>query len=143
MRDAVLELEPLVAGKKLLFEHAWSGPDLLVAADRGRIGQVFSNLVGNAIKFTKAGGTVRIEGARQGDHARFDVVDSGGGIAPEHLPNLFDRFWQASNTSRTGAGLGLFIVKGIVEAHGGQVDVTSVVDQGTRFRFTVPAAVKR
>jgi signal transduction histidine kinase len=142
LRDAVLELEPLVAGKKLVFEHSWSGPDLLVAADRSRIGQVFSNLVGNAIKFTKAPGTVRIEGRREGDNAWFDIVDSGGGIAPEHLPNLFDRFWQANNTTRTGAGLGLFIVKGIVEAHGGQVEVTSVVDHGTRFRFSIPAAVK-
>jgi signal transduction histidine kinase len=143
LRDAVLESEPLVAGKKLVFGHAWTGPDLLVAADRSRIGQVFSNLVGNAIKFTKAGGTVRIEGMREGDSARFDVIDTGGGIVAEHVPHLFDRFWQASNTSRTGAGLGLFIVKGIVEAHGGQVEVFSVLGEGTRFRFTVPAAVKR
>jgi signal transduction histidine kinase/DNA-binding response OmpR family regulator len=142
LRDAVLESEPLVAGKKLVFEHAWTGPDVLVAADRSRIGQIFSNLVGNAIKFTKAGGTVRIEGVRDGDHACFDVIDSGGGIAAEHVPHLFDRFWQASNTSRTGAGLGLFIVKGIVEAHGGHVEVSSVLGEGTRFRFTIPSAVK-
>jgi signal transduction histidine kinase len=143
IRDAVLELDPLVTGKKLTFEHVWVGPDLLVAADRSRIGQVFSNLVGNAIKFTKAGGSVRIEGCRRGDMADFDVIDTGAGIAAEHLPHLFDRFWQASQTSRSGAGLGLFIVKGIVEAHGGTIDVTSAPDEGTRFRFSLPAAVKR
>jgi signal transduction histidine kinase/DNA-binding response OmpR family regulator len=142
IRDAVLELEPLVQGKKLVFESAWTGPDLLVAADRSRIGQVFSNLVGNAIKFTKAGGTVRIEGSRRGDMADFDVIDTGGGIPPAHMPHLFDRFWQASQTSRTGAGLGLFIVKGIVEAHRGTIDVESVEGKGTRFRFSLPGAVK-
>jgi signal transduction histidine kinase/DNA-binding response OmpR family regulator len=143
IRDAVLELDPLVTGKKLTFEHEWVGPDLLVVADRSRIGQVFSNLVGNAIKFTKAGGSVRIEGRRRGDMADFDVIDTGAGIATEHLPHLFDRFWQASQTSRSGAGLGLFIVKGIVEAHGGTIDVLSAPDEGTRFRFSLPAAVKR
>jgi signal transduction histidine kinase/DNA-binding response OmpR family regulator len=142
IRDAVLELAPLVEGKKLVLEHEWSGPDLLVAVDRSRIGQIFSNLVGNAIKFTKAGGTVRIEGRSRGDAAEFDVVDSGAGIPPEHVPHLFDRFWQASQTSRSGAGLGLFIVKGIVTAHGGTITVESTVGEGTRFRFSIPSAVK-
>jgi signal transduction histidine kinase/DNA-binding response OmpR family regulator len=143
IRDAVQELEPLVHAKQLAFEHEWKGPDLLVAADRSRIAQVFSNLVGNAIKFTKAGGTVRIEGERRDDMVEFDVIDSGAGIPLDHLPHLFDRFWQASNTSRNGAGLGLFIVKGIVEAHGGSVTVESQSGAGTRFRFSLPSAVKR
>jgi signal transduction histidine kinase/DNA-binding NarL/FixJ family response regulator len=143
IRDAVLELEPLVVGKHLVFEHEWTGPDLLVAADRSRIGQIFSNLVGNAIKFTKAGGTVRIEGRRYGDMAEFDVVDTGAGIPAEHVPHLFDRFWQASQTSRSGAGLGLFIVKGIVDAHGGSITVESAPGQGTRFRVSLPSALRK
>jgi signal transduction histidine kinase/DNA-binding NarL/FixJ family response regulator len=143
IRDAVLELEPLVVGKHLVFEHEWTGPDLLVAADRSRIGQIFSNLVGNAIKFTKAGGTVRIEGRRCGDMAEFDVVDTGAGIPAEHVPHLFDRFWQASQTSRSGAGLGLFIVKGIVDAHGGSITVESTPGQGTRFRVSLPSALRK
>jgi signal transduction histidine kinase/DNA-binding response OmpR family regulator len=142
LNDAVLELEPLVLGKKLEFAHEWKGPDLLVAADRSRIAQIFSNLVGNAIKFTPAGGSVRIEGSRRGDIADFDVIDSGAGIPPEDVPHLFDRFWQASQTSRTGAGLGLFIVKGIVEAHRGSIHVESTVGKGTHFRFSIPSAVK-
>ena len=142
LNDAVLELEPLVLGKKLVFVHEWTGPDILVAADRSRIAQIFSNLVGNAIKFTPAGGTVRIEGRRRGDLADFDVIDTGAGIPPEDVPHLFDRFWQASQTSRSGAGLGLFIVKGVVAAHGGDIHVESTVGEGTRFRFTLPGAVQ-
>ena len=70
------------------------------------------------------------------------ISDTGAGIPPEHLPHLFDRFWQASQTSRSGAGLGLFIVKGIVAAHGGTITVESTVGEGTRFRFSLPSAVK-
>ena len=143
LQDAALELEPLVTGSKLVFEHAWNGPDVLVMADRSRIGQVFSNLVGNAIKFTKAGGTVTITGSRRDDMADFDVIDTGAGIPPEQLPHLFDRFWQANNTTRSGAGLGLYIVKGIVEAHLGTIAVETVAGQGTRFRVSLPAAVKK
>jgi len=141
IRDAVLELEPLVAARHLEFHHGWEGEDLLLAADRSRIAQVFSNLVGNAIKFTKPGGTLRIEGRREGDSAHFDVVDTGAGIPADHLPHLFDRFWQANKATRSGAGLGLFIVKGIIEAHRGTLVVESVLGQGTRFSFTLPAAV--
>ena len=74
--------------------------------------------------------------------ADFDVIDTGAGIPPEDVPHLFDRFWQASKTSRSGAGLGLFIVQGIVAAHGGTIAVESTVGVGTRFRFSVPSAVK-
>jgi signal transduction histidine kinase/DNA-binding response OmpR family regulator len=141
LRDAVQELEPLVAARQLVLEHGWSGPDLLLAADRSRIAQVFSNLVGNAIKFTKPGGSLRIVGRREGDMAHFDVIDSGAGIPADHLPHLFDRFWQANKTTRTGAGLGLFIVKGIIDAHRGTIAVESVLGVGTRFSFTLPPAV--
>nr|MBA3656884.1 HAMP domain-containing histidine kinase [Gemmatimonadaceae bacterium] len=68
------------------------------------------------------------------------VTDSGIGIDPDHLPHLFDRFWKASKGSRSGAGLGLFIVKGIVESHGGTLSVESVPGSGTTFRFTLPGA---
>ena len=140
LNDAVIELEPLVAAKQIRFEHEWLGDDAEVPADRGRIAQVFSNLVGNAVKFTPAEGVVRVTGHRVGSRIEFTVTNSGDGIAPDHIPHLFDRFWKATKASRTGAGLGLFIVKGIVESHGGSVDVVSTPEDGTRFCFSLSGA---
>lgn len=115
-----------------------------VRADRQRILQVFTNLVSNAVRFTPAGGTVTLRAhrdpARGGTMVRFGVRDTGSGIAPEDVPHLFDRFWQARGKARAGAGLGLAIARGIVLAHGGTIDVTSRVGEGTEFRFTLPVA---
>lgn len=69
-----------------------------------------------------------------------DVADTGGGIPPDQLPHVFDRFWQADRQGRAGAGLGLSIVKGIVEAHGGDIRVVSAVGEGTKFSLTLPVA---
>ena len=138
--DAVIELAPLVTDKGLRFEHEWTGDDAEVPADRGRIAQVFSNLVGNAVKFTAKGGVVRLKGRRVGPLVEFVISDSGAGIAPDHVPHLFDRYWKATKASRSGAGLGLFIVKGIVESHGGSVKVESELGAGTSFRFTLHGA---
>jgi signal transduction histidine kinase len=108
--------------------------------DRDRLLQVFENLIGNAIKFTKPGGRITV-GATSGDHdVIFRVADTGSGIAPENLLRVFDRFWQASSTKGQGAGLGLPITKGIVEAHGGRIWVESPPSRGTTFSFTIPQA---
>jgi signal transduction histidine kinase len=112
----------------------------LVTMDRDRILQALSNLLGNAIKFTSAGGKVDVVAQRGEDGVRVDVRDTGGGIAAEHIPHLFDRYWQAKETSSLGAGLGLFITKGIVEAHGGTIGVESALGRGTTFSFTLPVA---
>jgi PAS domain S-box-containing protein len=109
-------------------------------ADRGRILQVFENLIGNAFKFTAPGGRVTVGAASCDEGVRFWVADDGVGIAPEHIPHLFERFWQARKGRRHGAGLGLPIVKGVVEAHGGRVGVESSLGQGTTITFTLPAA---
>ena len=111
-----------------------------VWADRERLGQVLSNLLGNAVKFTPSGGRVQVAAKRDGGAARVVVGDTGPGIPPEHLPYLFDRFWQASSTRRAGAGLGLAIARGIVEAHGGRIGAESEPGAGTRFTFTIPLA---
>jgi signal transduction histidine kinase/DNA-binding response OmpR family regulator len=140
LNDAVLDLAPLAASNGITFEHEWTGPDAQVLADRGRIAQVFSNLVGNAVKFTLRGGTVRLVGTRRGSDVEFVISDSGAGIAEDHVPRLFDRFWKATKASRSGAGLGLFIVKGIIESHGGTVHVQSTLGTGTTFTFTLPHA---
>ena len=108
--------------------------------DRDRILQVFENLIGNAIKFTKAGGSITVGAASQDHEVIFRVADTGSGIAPENLPRVFDRFWQASKAGGLGAGLGLPITKGIVEAHGGRIWVESTSSRGTTFSFTIPQA---
>ena len=107
--------------------------------DRVRIVQVFHNLIGNAIKFTPEGGQVRVETGLEHPQLRFAVADNGPGIPPEHLPHVFERRWQApSDVLRRGSGLGLFIVKTIVEAHQGRTWVDSAPGTGTRFFFTLP-----
>jgi signal transduction histidine kinase len=111
-----------------------------VWGDRDRLLQVFENLIGNAIKFTKAGGRIRMGAAPSGHEVVFWVADTGSGIAPESLPHIFDRFWQATSAERQGAGLGLPITKGIVEAHGGRIWVESTEGQGTTVSFTIPPA---
>ena len=110
-----------------------------VMADGARIVQVLGNLVRNAIKFTPEGGRVTI--GAEADHGSvvFSVADTGPGIAPERQARIFDRYWQSSTGARTrGSGLGLSIAKGIVEAHGGRMGVTSVVGGGSVFTFSLP-----
>jgi signal transduction histidine kinase len=111
-----------------------------VASDRERILQVFANLIGNAIKFTPKGGEIRILTCLEHDEVRFTVADTGPGIPPEHLDHVFDRYWQAKSTAKLGAGLGLSIAKGIVEAHGGRIWVESPPGSGAQFNFTLPLA---
>jgi len=109
-------------------------------ADRDRVLQVLWNLVGNAIKFTPRGGSVTVEVAPEEGALRFAVTDTGPGIPEKDVPHVFDRFWQANKADRRGAGLGLSIARGLVEAHGGRLWLQSVERQGTTFYFTLPQA---
>jgi signal transduction histidine kinase len=111
-----------------------------VFADRDRLLQVLENLVGNALKFTRPGGRVTIGAAPRDDEVLFWIGDTGPGIEPADAPHLFDRFWQARKVGRQGTGLGLPIVKGIVEAHGGRIWVETEVGVGSTFFFTLPSA---
>jgi signal transduction histidine kinase/CheY-like chemotaxis protein len=111
-----------------------------VAADRERALQVFTNLIGNAIKFTPKGGEIRILACLDNGEIRFTVADSGPGIPAEHLHHVFDRYWQAKSTAKLGTGLGLSIAKGIVEAHGGRIWAESPPGSGAHFNFTLPIA---
>lgn len=112
-----------------------------VRADEERISQVLDNLIGNAIKFSPAGGEIWLRVRRQGDYVRFEVQDSGIGINSDNLGNIFKRFYQedGSTTRRYGGvGLGLTICKEIVEAHGGEIWAESEPGQGSTFCFTLP-----
>lgn len=130
-------LRPAAEEKGLALDCDRSADDLTVKADRDRFLQVMSNLIGNAIKFTERGG-VTVRANRDDGGVRFSVVDTGPGIPAEALDHLFERFWQARQSRRGGAGLGLAITRGIIEAHGGQIWVESEVGRGTTFHFTLP-----
>jgi len=136
--DALLDTGAHAVEAGIELTHVWEGDPSRVAADRARIYQVFSNLVGNALKFTPKGGRIDVRGRIVGDEVVFTIADTGAGIPAESLPHLFDRFWQARETRRAGAGLGLFIAKGIVEAHGGHLWVESKLGVGTTFSFALP-----
>jgi PAS domain S-box-containing protein len=109
--------------------------------DPDRITQVLSNIIGNAVKFTPAGGSVTVSVQVDAAAVEVSVRDTGEGIPPAQLPRVFDRFYQASLTSRAprhGAGLGLPIARGIVEAHGGRIWIDTVPGTGTTVHFTLP-----
>jgi signal transduction histidine kinase/CHASE3 domain sensor protein len=112
-----------------------------VHADRHRVLQVLSNLIGNAMKFTPPGGMVTYRGESQDGKMLITVSDTGPGIPRENLGDIFNPYWQAKRTARLGAGLGLPIAKGIVESHGGRMWVESEPGKGTKFFFTLPVAV--
>jgi signal transduction histidine kinase len=136
--EAVETFAPL-AGNSGLVLSATIDPDLpAVCVDRGRIQQVLSNLIGNAIKFTPEGGQIMLHVRAEAESVRFGVADTGAGIPPEQMQRLFGRFWQAKASDRRGLGLGLTIAKSIVEAHGGHIGVESRPGEGTEFWFTVP-----
>jgi signal transduction histidine kinase len=109
-----------------------------VHADRHRVMQVLSNLIGNAMKFTPPAGRIDVRATRSDGNALFMISDTGPGIPNEHLSDIFSPYWQAKRTERMGAGLGLPIAKGIVEAHGGRIWVESNPGEGTQFYFTLP-----
>jgi PAS domain S-box-containing protein len=136
--EAAAMMQPLADAQGVLLETAISDPLRPVRADAGRVIQVLSNLVGNAIKFTPAGGSVRVECVSIGEEACFMVTDTGPGISPDQIPHLFSAFWQADSADRRGLGLGLSIARGIVEAHDGRIWVESQVGVGSTFFFTLP-----
>lgn len=129
------------AGGLELIVSVDSGSDLGLRADRGRVLQILSNLIGNAVKFTPRGGRVIVAARSHGSDIHFCVEDTGPGIAAEHREKIFDRFFQASlggTLPGKGLGLGLNIVKGLVSLHGGSVRVESEPGRGSRFHVRLP-----
>jgi PAS domain S-box-containing protein len=126
------------AGLEFMLDAAEDLP--VISADRNRLLQVLENLVGNSVKFTAASGRITLGAKPKDGEVLFWVQDTGSGIAPENLPHLFDRFWQARKGAQRESGLGLSIARGIVEAHGGRIWVESALGKGTTVYFTIPCA---
>jgi signal transduction histidine kinase len=132
--DAVDAVHPAAEAKGIVVEHVVD--PLPIACDRERLLQVFDNLLSNAITFTPMGGSISVRGERDGDFVRFEVVDTGPGIKPEFLPRVFDRHWSGAG----GTGLGLYIARGIVDAHGGRIEARTNPGMGTAVRFWIRRA---
>jgi signal transduction histidine kinase len=138
--QALQVLEPLAQSRTVKLRVAVSPEARPVKVDRERVLQIIGNLVGNAIKFTPPGGTITLRAKPVDGMMRFSVKDNGPGISPADLPHLFERFWRSASATERGTGLGLNIVKHLVEAHGGTVWVESQLGAGSTFFFTLPVA---
>jgi signal transduction histidine kinase len=134
--------QPLARAKSIQLDAFWPVDQCDLEGDRDRLFRAFSNLIGNAIKFTPEGGRVVLRLEQCGQEIRFSVQDTGMGIAEDDRGHIFERYWQAGSTARQGTGLGLSIAKGIIEAHGGTIWLESEVNAGTTFFITLPASAR-
>jgi len=148
VRDAVVDAcgdyEALAEAGGLVLDADLPDEEVPISADREKVRVILDNLIANAIKFTPPGGRVRVALRGQQDGIEVEVIDTGVGIPPEELELIFDRFYQVEDplTRRHGGmGLGLTIVKGLVDLHGGTVSVESVPGRGSRFVIVLPASV--
>jgi PAS domain S-box-containing protein len=137
---AINQLRGLAEAKRQTLDFDLPATLPYIAADTDRLGRVVANLLTNAIKFTPQEGTIRVSARRQDRNVLVSVADTGPGIPPEHLQNIFDRYWQVPGTMYKGTGLGLSIARGIVEAHGGTIWAESQLAKGSCFFFTLPMA---
>lgn len=144
VRDGLGLLEPLASQKSIDLRGVVASTESTeVLCDRGRLLQVLSNVVGNAIKFSPEGRAITVRAEPGDEHVQF-VEDQGPGIAAEQLPHVFDRYWQREEVRPgAGLGLGLAIAKGIVEKHGGRIWAESKPGRGAAFFFTLPLAANR
>jgi signal transduction histidine kinase len=141
LSDTVNAMQLTAEQRGVELRGTFSSPSHMVYADSAKIQRVLTNLVQNALQHSGPGGTVTIRAEEIGSAVQVAVSDRGNGISPEDLPHIFERFYRADQ-SRTdgGAGLGLTIARGIVEAHGGEIWATSEAGSGTTIRFTIPHA---
>jgi PAS domain S-box-containing protein len=143
LASEVLDIqESLAAERGITIMRECDIAGLILVADRNRLMQVFGNLLGNAIKFCAPGDVIMVRGERVADSVRFTVADTGPGIARGDLPHIFEPYWSGRSGKNKGTGLGLFITRAIVEAHGGRIDVGSKEGVGTTFTVTLPLAAR-
>ena len=135
----VAAIRPAFAEKGIALDVA--AAPVIVAGDAARLGQVLDNLLSNALRYTDAGGRVTVRAHAEEEIAEVDVTDTGIGLAPEELPHVFERFWRSEKSrarSRGGAGIGLAIVRELVRAHDGRIDVRSHPGEGSTFTVRLP-----
>jgi signal transduction histidine kinase len=138
VEDVMGMFKMVVRARRLTLHHEIADGLPPIHGDRDRLAQALSNLVANAVKFTPEGGRVSLRVDLDPGGICVCVSDTGPGIPADHMPHLFDRFWQASRHDRRGLGLGLSIVKAIVDAHGGTVRVDSPPGRGSTFSILLP-----
>jgi signal transduction histidine kinase len=140
--EAVDQFQSAASAKNISLQVQRAETSLPADFDRERLLQVLANLITNSIKFTPRGGQIGIRGGRNGDEHHFSVTDTGPGIPEPMLERIFERFWQIGKNDRRGVGLGLYISRCIVEAHGGRIWAESEAGDGTTIHFTLPAGPK-
>lgn len=141
MEEVISEMKPLAASKNLNLNLELLNQNHYIFADSLKLKQVLTNLLDNAFKFTETGGNVSVKGFAQDGHFIVQVTDTGIGIPQRLLPNIFEKFQQVSGSylkENKGTGLGLFIVKGIIELHGGKISANSKLGKGTTITFSLP-----
>ena len=129
---------PAASAKGIALTAEVSDNEVFAAFDHDRIFQVLANVVSNALKFTPEGGRIQVRAETDRGVLHFSVTDTGAGVAPEVLGRMFERFWRGSGSDRSGFGLGLFIARSLVEAHGGRIWAESDGASGTTIHFTIP-----
>lgn len=140
VRETLDAFNALAAARNISIRTEVRAGTLLAQYDQERILQVLANLVGNAIKFTPVGGRIDIVVEPVDRDVRFGVIDTGPGISKQNFDAIFERFWRVAKRERSGLGLGLYISRCIVEAHGGRIWVESQLGQGSSFYFTLPGS---
>jgi signal transduction histidine kinase len=144
VHEVVETLRPIAAEKGIALEAAIPEQSIMVWADRDKVNQVLMNLIGNAIKFTPAQGTVTVSALKNGNESiRVSVCDDGPGILAAEKEKIFDKFYQIAEVDGVkpkGTGLGLAICKALVELHGGRIWVETEMNRGSTFSFTLPAS---
>lgn len=133
VNDVFKEFEEIASENEILL-IPFIDKDFEIHADRERISQVFHNLISNSIKYTPAGGKIVVSASLEDSRPLIKVADTGKGIPPEYLPHIFNRYWQGQD-KKGGIGLGLSIVKGIIDSHHGEITAESTLNQGTTISF--------
>lgn len=142
-KEVIEQFRPIAQSKNIQITSELDECGKTITCDQGRVEQVISNIVGNALKFTPNGGQIHIMMKYEGENAIFSIHDTGDGMSHDQLEHVFDRYWQVKDTSAQGTGLGLAIAKIVVETHHGKIWAESEPGKGSTFHFSLPAETNK